>query len=165
MEKLTNENNIPLRVGYAISYIIDNNISIEQVKEDFKFIRKIERTYYKLYKDFVKTGQIVLSTKTEYYSIKDYKKRGETGTIMAIRYLINMLKYFYNIDIYDLNKYKNLVNKYFNSVGTLWFEYNKYNICKYSNYYVKWEYLRPTKTYIKNTDKKYYRIIKNLLLK
>lgn len=165
LNHLVNELNLPLRVIYCIQYIKDNNICKEQVKEDFKFIRYIERTYTKLFKDYVASGKIKLSNTTNYYSIKDYKKKGEVGTIMAIKYLINMLKYEYNITKLDLDKYSSLIKKYFNHNYRikLWFEYNKYNIYKYSEYYIEWEYYHPNKEYIYYTDKKYYKIIKNIM--
>lgn len=165
IEKISNEHNLPLRVSYAIKYIYDNNIDIETVKKDFMYIRKIERAYNNLFKKYVKEKKIILSKTTNFYSINGYKKRGETGTIIAIKYLINMMKYEYNIDIWDLQEYKYLTNKYFNSgVSNLWFEYNRYNIYSYSSYYKLWQYERPLKNYIYYTDKKYYKIIKNLIL-
>jgi hypothetical protein len=162
LEKLSFQYNLPLRVLYCIDYIKRNNISNETVKEDFKFIRHIERAYTNLFNNYVKEGKIILSKTSNYYAIKGYKRRGEIGTIMAIKYLVNMLKYEYKIFSYDLNKYKGLVEKYFNNNYILWFEYNKYNIYRYSVYYVFTGYERPSKKYIYNTDKKYYKIIKNI---
>jgi ABC-type Fe3+/spermidine/putrescine transport system ATPase subunit len=162
--QLINEYNLPLRVIYCIQYIKDNNISKEQIKEDFRFIRKIEKTYMTLFNNYVETNKIILSSRTNNFSIKNYKKRGETGTIMAIRYLINMLKYEYNITLFDLNNYNKIIKKYFNHNYNIWFEYNKYNIYRYSSYYVNdWSYKLPTADYTEYTDKKYYKLIKNIM--
>jgi len=149
---------------YCMKYVYENNITKEQLKEDFKFIRNFERNYMKLFNKFIKEDKIILSNKTNYYSINGYKKRGETGTIMAIRYLINNLEYEGLIDYFDIEKYKKLVKNYFNNNNKLWFEYNKYNIYKYSDYYMEWEYNRPEYKYIGYTDKLYYKIIKNIIV-
>jgi len=163
LEQLSNQYNLPLRLLYCIDYIRKNNISKAQLKEDFTYIRYIERKFTELFNNYVKAGQITLSKTTNFYAIKNYKRKGETGTIMAIKYLINMLKYTYNITQYDLFKYKCLVEKYFNNNYKLWYEYNQYNIYKYSEYYKECEYNRPSKNYIYYTDKKYYKIIKNIM--
>jgi len=162
-QQLSDQYNFDLSMLYCISYIKKNSISKETIKEDFKFIRQIERAYAKLFNNYIKDGKIILSNNTNYYAIKNYKKRGEAGTIMAIKYLINMLKYEYNITEYDLFKYKQLVQKYFNNCYKLWFEYNQSNLYRFSAYYQECEYNRPSRNYIYYTDKKYYKIIKNIM--